>query len=911
MNEVFDGVTAAGEWDLYVNDNIGFADVSIGSWSLILTTANAASTTTTLTSSVNPSFTATPNNSTTLTADVTTGVNAGTVAFTDGGTTISGCGAVAVNSSGVATCTTTFTTQGFHALAANYAGTSSFAPSTGTLNQFVEFHPTISGNQFCNSGAINVGTSNASGTDTQPYGSVMNVSGIPVSESVSTVQLVLNNFTMSETLDISMLLVSPDGSHSLDFFDFVGGGVGTSNATVTFADGGVQAPNGTGGLTNGTTYEPTSFRSATSTPPSFLSPPAPAPSVPASFGAAAPGGGTSAKTFLTAFNGATPNGPWSLFIYDHANPNTASVAGGWCLTITPAAGAATITTLSGSPNATAPNGAAPGAAVTVTAVVKSSGVGVNKGSVVFTENGAQVAGGPAGAVAVATSGPTQGQASFTTTALPQGDHNILATYTDSTNAFNESFGSYVQRVDNAPTVSVNGTIISYCNTGKITYPDPNDPGGLGPAFPNPSNINVNNLFGTIKTLTLTLNGYQESASASFLDSVLIGPAGTKAASLDFFSGAGGGSGDGPFNLSFADAGGGLVPTGSFAAGTYKPTSYNATDTFTASTSTLYSLPATYNYSATSGTSTFANVYANANPIGNWDLYFNQAGDSAGGAINTGWCLNFTQNPPVLAIAKSHSGNFVQGQQGAQFTLTVTNNGPGSAGGAIGVTVIDTMPSGLTPVSGSGSGWSCPAPVGQVMTCTNANVVASGSFFPVLTLSVNVANNASASVNNQASVNGSGNTVAVNSNTDTVTINPAPVLAISKASSGTFTQGQTALWNVTVSNTAAASSTTSGTVTVVDTLPTGYSFSSSAGTGWGCGAVTVTVTCTSTTVVNGGSSYPTLGLTVNVPTNSPTSVTNSVVAFGGGDLNRKTLGTGVTTTNTVSVVKVVATVNLNS
>ena len=234
LNEVFDGITAAGEWDLYV-DNNGIADVSITSWSLILTTANAASTTTTLSSSINPSFTVSPNNSTTLTADVTSGVNAGTVAFSDGGTTISGCGALAVNSSGIATCTATFTTQGFHSLSAAYSGTSSFAPSTGTLNQFVEFHPTVSGTQFCNTGAIGIpNTGNASGTDTQPYPSVMNVSGI--SQSVSTVQLVLNGLTTSEILDLSMLLVSPDGNHALDFFDFVGGGVASSSTSVTFSD---------------------------------------------------------------------------------------------------------------------------------------------------------------------------------------------------------------------------------------------------------------------------------------------------------------------------------------------------------------------------------------------------------------------------------------------------------------------------------------------------------------------------------------------------------------------------------------------------------------------------------------------------------------------------------------------------
>jgi hypothetical protein len=59
-----------------------------------------------------------------------------------------------------------------------------------------------------------------------------------------------------------------------------------------------------------------------------------------------------------------------------------------------------------------------------------------------------------------------------------------------------------------------------------------------------------------------------------------------------------------------------------SAGTFKPTAHNTTDTFTASTSGLYTLPGTYNYAATSGTSTLTNIYQGTNPIGNWDLYFN-------------------------------------------------------------------------------------------------------------------------------------------------------------------------------------------------------------------------------------------------------------------------------------------------
>ena len=51
-----------------------------------------------------------------------------------------------------------------------------------------------------------------------------------------------------------------------------------------------------------------------------------------------------------------------------------------------------------------------------------------------------------------------------------------------------------------------------------------------------------------------------------------------------------------------------------------------------------------------------------------------------------------QPSPVLSIAKSHTGSFAQGQQGATYTITVTNGaGAGPTSGT--VTVIDTLPAG--------------------------------------------------------------------------------------------------------------------------------------------------------------------------------------------------------------------------
>ena len=163
-----------------------------------------------------------------------------------------------------------------------------------------------------------------------------------------------------------------------------------------------------------------------------------------------------------------------------------------------------------------------------------------------------------------------------------------------------------------------------------------------------------------------------------------------------------------------------------------------------------------------------------------------------------------------------------------FTVNITNNGPGPTGdptaGKNPLTVTDTLNSAFSYANFSGTGWSCSA-TGQTVTCTNDSTVAQDSSYSPLTIDVNVSPtaNTTTSVPNNVSVSGGGakNTT---SNTDNVTILPAAVLAVTKTHSGNFTQGQTAQWSITVSNTATAGMTY-GTISVSDTLPTGYTLAS--------------------------------------------------------------------------------------
>ena len=103
-------------------------------------TVNKGSTTTAVTSSVNPSVSG---QNVTYTATVTatapaSGTRTGTVDFRDAGVTIAGCGAQVVSVAGKATCTVAYAGPGSHSITAIYNGDPDFLPSTSaTLTQTV------------------------------------------------------------------------------------------------------------------------------------------------------------------------------------------------------------------------------------------------------------------------------------------------------------------------------------------------------------------------------------------------------------------------------------------------------------------------------------------------------------------------------------------------------------------------------------------------------------------------------------------------------------------------------------------------------------------------------------------------------------------------------------------------------
>jgi hypothetical protein len=291
----------------------------------------AAPTSTSVSSNNNPSFTTAPGNSVTFTATVTsnTTVNEGTVTFSDPANdfTCSGGNTVPI-SNGQASCTTSFTTEGSRIITAAYNGTVNFQGGSGMITQGVNNHTVVTGNQFCNPGAITVPSTAGAAT---PYPSNIFVTGL--SGNIGAVTVNLNNISSSNIAQTDLLLVGPTGAQIIPFAS-VGDSSTISGVNVVLDDAASSLIPGGSPLTSGS-YLPTSITGSTS-----LAFPAPAPLILSSNYAATDGSATLTSTFQNT----APNGTWALYAMDNAGNGAGSIGGGWCVNISPATVQTTITT---------------------------------------------------------------------------------------------------------------------------------------------------------------------------------------------------------------------------------------------------------------------------------------------------------------------------------------------------------------------------------------------------------------------------------------------------------------------------------------------------------------------------------------------------------------------------------------
>ncbi|HET7871835.1 MAG TPA: hypothetical protein VFL42_04945, partial [Terriglobales bacterium] len=276
-----------------------------------------------------------------------------------------------------------------------------------------------------------------------------------------------------------------------------------------------------------------------------------------------------------------------------------------------------------------------------------------------------------------------------------------------------------------------------------------------------------------------------------------------------------------------------------------------------------------------------NVAANA-PSSVTNVATVSGGSETNTANNTAQDITAINPPPVpdLNVNKFHAGTFFQGQTDATYTLLVFNTGGAPTTGT--VTVTDTLPAGLLATAIAGTGWSCDLPT---LTCTRSDalVASAGISYPPISVTVNIAPDAAANVNNKATVSGGGETNTSNDTSiDATVIQPALIdLAVVTSHAFNFVQGQKgAVFAIRIDN--VGNTPSAGTVTVVDTLPTGLTATDISGIGWNC--TLATTTCTRSDSLPGANSYPAIFVTVDVAANAPGIVVNKITLSGGADGN---------------------------
>src|SRR6202521_5453645 len=208
-------------------------------------------------------------------------------------------------------------------------------------------------------------------------------------------------------------------------------------------------------------------------------------------------------------------------------------------------------------------------------------------------------------------------------------------------------------------------------------------------------------------------------------------------------------------------------------------------------------------------------------------YLDPTRTTVGGTISAGYAgggdERVTVHAPDLTIAKSHVDPFTRGTT-ATYTVTATNSGNVPTSGT--VTVTDTLPAGLTPTGAGGPGWTCPAPVGQTVTCTRADVLAGGASYPAITVTVTVLQGAANSVTNTANVSGGSETNTTNDTASDPTniVSSADIAVTKTVDNATPNQGANVVFTITATNNGPSNATG---VHVTDLLLPGLTFVSAS------------------------------------------------------------------------------------
>jgi uncharacterized repeat protein (TIGR01451 family)/fimbrial isopeptide formation D2 family protein len=254
----------------------------------------------------------------------------------------------------------------------------------------------------------------------------------------------------------------------------------------------------------------------------------------------------------------------------------------------------------------------------------------------------------------------------------------------------------------------------------------------------------------------------------------------------------------------------------------------------------------------------------------------------------------------LAVVKTHTGNATAGTS-ITYGVKVTNNGPSDTAGPI--VVEDTVPTGMTYKSVSGTGWSCAEKAGTV-TCTHEDGLVDGASRS-LDLTFDVAAKAGpATVVNNVAVDGPNADPEPDNDTDaddSTIVDRADVKVTKSAAVSTVHAGNKVTWTIDVSNDGPSDA---DSIAVSDLLPTGVTVDSISGDGWTCD--TAPLSCTRPVLAPGDAPSITVVTTVGSGVAAGTTLTNtaSVVTSTPGDDRDDNEDDAVVTTTTSADLELV-------
>ena len=186
--------------------------------------------------------------------------------------------------------------------------------------------------------------------------------------------------------------------------------------------------------------------------------------------------------------------------------------------------------------------------------------------------------------------------------------------------------------------------------------------------------------------------------------------------------------------------------------------------------------------------------------------------------------------PDVTLGKSHVGNFTRGLA-ASYTIPVSNVGVyGPTSGV--VTINDTLPTGITPTSAAGTGWTCSVSA-QTVSCARSDALAAGSAYPSITINALVSQSSPASLTNTAIVGGGGEANLLNDIATDVAIvgSSADMQVTDSGSPNPVTAGSNITYTQVVTNTGPSAA---DNATMVSPIPANTTFVSIAvPAGWSC------------------------------------------------------------------------------